>query len=117
PGYNSFCSGHNHLADGRLVVVGGAQTTNVGLPYASVYDPASNTWTRLPDMKGGRWYPTATVLGNGDLLVAAGFANGTSNVLPQIWQGTLQTWRTLTTAKQDLENYPWLFVTASGKVL
>ncbi|MCI0572791.1 MAG: hypothetical protein L0Y66_18730, partial [Myxococcaceae bacterium] len=100
-GYNAFCSGHALLADGRLLVSGGHIDTNMGLPYASIYDPAKNTWTRLPDMNAGRWYPTNTALPNGEMLVIAGTITQRrtgENQLPQVWQPTLNQWRDLTGA-------------------
>ena len=69
PGYDLFCVGHGLMADGRLFVPGGHIADGVGEIKASIYDPVSNLWTRLPDMNAGRWYPTVTTLGNGDLLV------------------------------------------------
>ena len=50
PGYNIFCTGHALLSDGRLLVSGGSIEANRGLPHASIYDPASNSWKawRLP---------------------------------------------------------------------
>src|SRR5262249_20747943 len=72
PGYNIFCVGHAFLGDGRLLVVGGHIQNGWGLPNASIYDPGADTWTRLPDMNAGRWYPTATALPNGDALVVSG---------------------------------------------
>jgi len=62
PGYNIFCSGQAFLPDGRLFVAGGHIANDVGLPHASIYNPFSDTWTRLPDMNAGRWYPTVTTL-------------------------------------------------------
>src|ERR687887_354371 len=72
PGYDTFCTGHDFLADGRLFVAGGHIDNNVGLPNASIYDPFANAWTRLPNMNAGRWYPTATLLASGDVLVTSG---------------------------------------------
>ena len=56
------------------------------------------TWTALPDMNAGRWYPTATVLANGDVLVVSGSIDNTFgiNTLPQVYQVGSGTWRDLT---------------------
>jgi hypothetical protein len=72
PGYDIFCSGHAFLANGNLFVAGGHIQTSVGLPNASMYDPFTNQWSTAPNMNAGRWYPTATTLGNGDILVVSG---------------------------------------------
>src|SRR5712691_4563239 len=65
-GYNIFCSSFSFLPDGRLFLAGGHISDNVGLNYASVYDPFANTWTRVADMNAGRWYPTSIILASGD---------------------------------------------------
>src|SRR6267143_1477827 len=99
-GYNTFCTGHSFLPDGRLLVTGGHISNNVGLSNAATYDPASDSWVRLSNMNAGRWYPTNTTLANGDLLVVSGDIDTTQgvNTLPQIWQGATGAWRDLTGA-------------------
>ena len=102
-GYDVFCAGHAYLADGRLLVAGGHIEDNVGLSYASVYNPATNTWSRSPNMSGGRWYPTVTTLPNGDALVVSGqtdFSIG-MNSLPQVYQAATNSWRSLTSARMN----------------
>jgi len=86
-GYDFFCTGHGLMVDGRLLVAGGHIADGVGEAKASIYDSASNTWTRLPDMNAGRWYPTVTMLGNGDQLVEAGTVDIATDVnkVSQIW--------------------------------
>src|SRR5213595_839961 len=79
-GANIFCSGHAFLPDGRLLVAGGHVSNWVGLPSAYIYSPFNGTWTRLPDMNNGRWYPTNTTLPNGDVLVVSGWVNTSQGV-------------------------------------
>ena len=64
-GFDIFCTGHTFLPDGRLFIAGGHIDNLVGLPEASIYNPIANSWTRLPPMNLGRWYPTVTALPNG----------------------------------------------------
>src|SRR6266513_1690244 len=99
-GANIFCSGHAFLANGQLFVAGGHIDNFIGLPNAYTYNPWYNTWTRLPDMTNGRWYPTNTTLTNGDMLVISGTIDSSNNinVEAQIWQTATATWRYLTTA-------------------
>src|SRR6266496_4830692 len=98
-GANIFCSGHAFLANGQLFVAGGHINSFVGLPNAYTFDPLNNSWTRLPDMNNGRWYPTSTTLPNGDVLTISGWINTThNNPEPQVWQSATASWRNLSTA-------------------
>ncbi|MDQ3665648.1 MAG: fibronectin type III domain-containing protein, partial [Acidobacteriota bacterium] len=117
-GYNIFCTGFSFLSDGRLLVTGGHVSDNAGLSYTSVYNPFTNTWTRLADMNAGRWYPTNTTLANGDALVVSGMVDTTvgMNLLPQVWQTATGSWRNLTNAQLQLPYYPYMFLAPNGKV-
>jgi len=121
PGYNIFCSGHSFLADGKLFVTGGHIDDYVGYIHASIYDPFANTWTQVPDMNAGRWYPTNTTLANGDVLVVSGTIHGPAsaqvyNDTPQVYQRASNSWRTLTSAVLHLQLYPFMFLAPNGKV-
>jgi Glyoxal oxidase N-terminus len=99
-GENNFCSGHSFLSNGQLFVAGGHVTNYVGIPNARTYNPFNNTWTQLPNMNNGRWYPTNTTLPNGDMLVVAGEIDPTQGMdpEPQVWQTATASWRNLSTA-------------------
>ena len=117
-GANIFCSGHAFLPDGRVLVAGGHVSNWVGLPNAYIYNPFNGTWTRLPDMNDGRWYPTNTTLPNGDVLAISGWIDTTQgvNVEPQVWQTATNSWRNLTAAHLALPFYPFMHVAPNGKV-
>src|SRR5437868_11552326 len=117
-GANIFCSSHAFLSDGRLLVAGGHVSNWVGLPSAYIYSPLNDTWTLLPDMNNGRWYPTNTSLPNGDVLVVSGWINTTAgvNMEPQVWQTAAASWRNLTSAHLALPFYPFMFVAPNGRV-
>jgi len=115
PGYNIFCAGHAFLPDGRLFVAGGHISDGNGLPRASIYDPAKDSWQKLTDMHRGRWYPTVLALTTGEILVVSGTdQHSTPNNLPQVWQG--KSWRDLTDAQPNLPYYPFLHVAPNGLV-
>ena len=118
PEANPFCSGNAFLPNGQLLIAGGHLDTWVGLRTAYTYNPLNDTWTRLPDMNNGRWYPTSTTLPNGDVLVISGWTDTTVgvNVEPQIWQSATASWRYLTTAHLALPFYPYMFVAPNGNV-
>lgn len=110
-----FCSGHALLPDGRLLVTGGHIVHDRGLPDVNVFDPASRTWTRVAPMAQGRWYPSTTVLANGDMVVVGGADTGAVMVsVPEVWNGSA--WRRLTGASLTLPYYPWIFQAPNGKV-
>ena len=71
-GRNLFCSGHVQLADGRTLIVGGHISAYDGLADTTLFNPATRTYFRGADMSVGRWYPTATQLPDGRVLVFAG---------------------------------------------
>jgi hypothetical protein len=128
---NLFCSGHTFLPDGRLLVVGGHQADGDGLDQAVLYDWRTSTWTPSAPMTGAngapvrRWYPTATALPDGTVLVMSGSfidpGRPPSVVdLLQIWDNGV--WRTidegngvaLTFGNPPL--YPRLHVISTGEV-
>lgn len=114
---NLFCSGHAFLPDGRLLVVGGHVTDGDGLDQTCFYDYRTNTWTALPVMNERRWYPTATALSDGTVLVSSGSYKDNGRVVindvPQIWDG--HQW-TPGAHFSDLPPYPCMHVAPSGQV-
>lgn len=72
------------LKDGEVLVAGGGcngsvSNCNAGsfeapLRSAELYNPATGTWTRTGSMRFGRQFFTATLLPDGDVLAAGGFA-------------------------------------------
>ncbi len=84
-----YCSGQIPLADGRVLYVAGTEYPRVlpisnpeyGLDYSRVFDPQTETFTRVAaPMKGGqaaspgmKWYPTNRLLPDGRVLIAGGY--------------------------------------------
>ena len=115
--YDIFCGGHSLLSSGEVLVTGGTITIPQGLKAASSYNPLTNTWTRLPDMNAGRFYPTNATLANGDVVVISGNKEDASrNLIPQVWQVGSRSWRDLTGASVNLRNYPAAFLAPNGKI-
>ncbi|MGH7579624.1 MAG: galactose oxidase-like domain-containing protein [Gemmatimonadales bacterium] len=112
---NLFCAGHALLPDGQVFLAGGHISDNHGLPNITLFSATTEAWTSLPAMPKGRWYPTTTVMGNGDVVILAGKDQGANEVpIPDLWSnGTL---RSLTGAPQPLPYYPRAFLTPDGRV-
>jgi Kelch motif/Galactose oxidase, central domain len=69
------------LPDGDVLVAGGCcdpTDPSRGLATAELYDPSTGTWSLTGSMNVPRAGDTATLLGNGDVLVAGGACNGTA---------------------------------------
>ena len=139
-GFNPFCSGHAWLPDGRLLVAGGHVSNYNGEHRADIYNPFTNTWANVdpnqpnvPNMgtnsttnmatTGKRWYPSATTLGNGDVLVLSGdvITQGVTNPRVQVYDHAANAWQTLTGATRAANNllpeYPRVFLAPDGRVV
>jgi len=115
--FRIYCTGHTFLPDGRLLVMGGTSPDTRGLRYATVFDPSSARWSATPSMAQGRYYPTATTLPDGGILVVSGHDTAKAVVtIPEVRSAT--GWRRLTTAPLaiDVPFYPAMFVAPNGKV-
>lgn len=139
PAFNPFCSGHAWLPDGRLLVAGGHISNYNGENRADIYNPFTNRWANadpaqanVPNMgststntatSGKRWYPSATTLPNGDVLVMSGdvTALGATNRTVQVYRHATNTWSTLTGALRPsndvLPEYPRVFATPDGRAV
>ncbi|HYZ07256.1 MAG TPA: galactose oxidase-like domain-containing protein [Pseudonocardiaceae bacterium] len=113
-----FCAGQAFLPDGRMLAAGGTAHYDPfsGLRDTLVFDPATRTWTRKPNMAGGRWYPTLLPLADGRLLAVSGFdAGDTVNERPEIYSDTPPGWSTVRSpGKWPL--YAHLFLLRDGRV-
>jgi (2Fe-2S) ferredoxin len=95
------------LGDGEVLVAGGGCNgsgygCNAGsfqspLRSAELYDPATGTWDRTGSMTFGRQFFTATLLADGDVLAAGGFAECdddmcSDNRSAELYDPTTGTW-------------------------
>ena len=113
---NVFCSGHSFLPDGSLVVAGGHVFGKKGLRHTNVYNFASGTWQGGRAMLKARWYPTATTLETGQVMLTSGTDQYSKVVLtPEVGTPGVG-WRLLTRVKLSLPLYPWMYLAPNGKV-
>ena len=116
---NIFCNGAAALGDGRLLVAGGHISGHTGLNHTNLFDPFSQTWSRGPDMSFGRWYPTATALPDGRMLVTSGetTCDGCIANTPEVYNPATNSWTKLTNASLNVPYYPHMFVLPDGRVV
>ncbi len=85
------------LADGRVLVTGGATTNGVGLSSCEIYDPATNTMVPTGAMSTPRLGHALTLLPNATVLATGGFSD---------WQNpSTQFVAALNTAQRTAEVY------------
>jgi hypothetical protein len=116
---NFFCAGHALLPDGTMLVAGGHLEDDVGTDEVTLFDSRTRTWKAgAARMNDGRWYPSVTVLENGEALILGGSIDTVRmNETPQVWtrDGRL---RDLPPVPFELpeKGYPWTFLAPNGQV-
>lgn len=114
-----FCAGHAFLPDGRLLVVGGNGPAPPGefrgLKCTYIFDPFSESWTKVEDMSQGRWYPTCVALADGRIATYSGLneTNGDINEDIEVYEPGVG-WQVV--EKAWLPLYPMLMLTTSGDI-
>src|SRR4029077_21216627 len=87
--FDMFCNGMVVLPDGRPFVISGTQQYDPfhGDPRTAAYDPASGNFVQLQSMADGRWYPTATTLRDGSVMILSGLGqDGSTNETIEIYK-------------------------------
>ena len=75
-----FCAGHVQLPNGDILILGGnkaypnaAGTVGYeGLNTSYIFDPVTLRYYKVNNLNEGHWYPSATELGNGDIISYGG---------------------------------------------
>ncbi|MGW1532505.1 galactose oxidase-like domain-containing protein [Streptomyces aureus] len=122
-----FCSGHVQLADGRVLVLSGNKAFPVagghgyeGYKESYVFDPVTETYSRTNDLNDGHWYPSATELGNGDVIAFGGLREDSSgSVTAERWSNERQQWLPLWQVNQTWSFwglYPSMILMQDGRL-
>jgi hypothetical protein len=126
-----FCVGHAFLPDGRLLVAGGTHGYEgdwrpfgitlppfAGLEHSYTFDPTTERWTRVGDLRRARWYPTLVTLGDGRVVAMAGLMKR----FPWLFRREIELyadgegWRKLEGADRWLPLYPRAHLLPSGEL-
>ncbi|GGJ08998.1 galactose oxidase-like domain-containing protein [Streptomyces brasiliensis] len=123
-----FCAGHVQLQDGRVLVMSG----NLAYPSADgshgyegfkdsyIFDPATETYSKTNDLNDGHWYPSATELGNGDVISFGGLReDSTGSVTAELWSDAQQQWLPLWQVNQTWSYwglYPSMILMQDGRL-
>jgi hypothetical protein len=116
--WDMFCNGMVIMPGGQPFVLGGTVKYDDFLGYrkTAMFNPATEKFTNTPDMSGGRWYPTGTVLGDGTVMVLSGLndTNGAVNTTVQIFKAGA--WTPAGTVFPGPPLYPREHLLPNGKV-
>lgn len=135
--HDMFCSDQKLLYNGRVLVAGGSRwdvpddtrfPEPRGVSATRVFDPASDSFRSVADMREPRWYPSLVTLTDGRVLVASGVrrAFGTfmspepafSQVrLTEIYDPSAEQWEDGGSSDWSFPLYPRLHLLPDGKVL
>jgi hypothetical protein len=116
--WDMFCNGMVVLPDGRAFINGGTVQYDPfhGELRSAVFDPSTNVFTNVQNMAHGRWYPTATTLGDGRVMTFSGLAEtgATSTTVEIYTPGT--GWSQEFGAGWTPPLYPRMHLLPNGKV-
>jgi hypothetical protein len=120
-GEELFCAPHTQLPDGKVFTVTG--TVGVADNTTHIFDNQSNQWSLHQSMNTGRYYPSSTLLANGNILVTGGSYPIDADT-PEIFESG--TWRSLSSAKipfalpkgfiDNTSYFPWTQLAPNGKI-
>ena len=101
---------------------GGLSTGQIGIVDTNIFDPSTNTWTRVANMHLPRWYPTLTELSDGRYVAISGESTDSSHWAdtPEVYDPTTNTWTLLSnisTSQVHEEEYPFSYLIPNGNVL
>ena len=120
-GVDSFCSAALLLPESGNVLMSGGDNrpnggVNRGIQDAPIFNTQTNTLSRAADMNISRWYPTSTVLANGEILLFGGRdIQGRGVTTPEIYSPDTNQWRSLLGISSG-GLYPRLWVAPNGLV-
>lgn len=102
------------LANGKVLVAGGATTGNIPTPTAEIYDPATGTFTLTGSMATARRLGAAVLLPSGNVLVVGGTDSGPTAELFNPADGTF---RNVSSPMSGWRVWPLATLLDNGKVL
>ena len=125
-------SGEVQLPDGKVLIFGGTKAYPAadgshgyeGLSSSYVFNPVTDTYQRVNDLIGGHWAPSATELGNGDVIALGGLdANGVGTSVAEYFKYNAATgggsWLPLTSINENFDFwglYPAMILTRNGEL-
>jgi len=117
--WDMFCNGMVLLDDGRPFIASGTIQYDpfFGQLQAATFDPQANTFSNVPNMAHGRWYPTLVTLGDGRVMIFSGLnETGGTNTAVEFYSVDTGSWSSPISASWTPDLYPRLHLLPNGKV-
>ena len=104
-----FCAGHVQLPNGDVLILGGTAAYPAadgshgyeGLNTSYIFNPTTMAYEQVNNLNDGHWYPSATELGNGDVLSLGGLrADSTGSVTAEYFSYAQMQWLPLSQVNQ-----------------
>ncbi|MEU1671572.1 galactose oxidase early set domain-containing protein [Streptomyces roseifaciens] len=123
-----FCAGHVQLSDGRVLIMSGNKAYPAadgshgyeGFKDSYLFDPSSESYVKTNDMNDGHWYPSATILGNGDVISFGGLReDSTGSVTAEKFSQAQQKWLPMNEVNQTWSYwglYPSMILMQDGRL-
>ncbi|KAJ8111269.1 hypothetical protein OPT61_g6097 [Boeremia exigua] len=122
--HDMFCPGISALEDGRILIQGGSDAQR-----NSFYNPASNTFTRAPDLLMARGYQTSVTLSDNRIFTIGGAYSGPRQGKDgEVYSPVSNSWQALpgakvapmlTTDREGIwreDNHAWLFAWKNASI-
>ena len=104
-----FCAGHIQLPNGDVLILGGNAAYPAadgshgyeGLKTSYIFDPTTMAYEQVNNLNDGHWYPSATELGNGDVISLGGLrGDSTGSVTAEYFSYSQMKWLPLSQVNQ-----------------
>ncbi|HEX7784968.1 MAG TPA: galactose oxidase-like domain-containing protein, partial [Methylomirabilota bacterium] len=122
--HRMYCAGFDQVGESGDVLFAGS-VSGADLKKATIYHPATDTWTAQPDMVASRFYPTLLTVSRRDLLAIDGV--GEFHNIPERFRIRFGDWESLFGAEYgaaqpppndfELPNYPRFHVLSTGELI
>ncbi len=91
-----------------------------GLNTSYIFNPATNSYQKVNNLNDGHWYPSATELGNGDVISFGGLkADSSGSVTAEYFSNAQQQWLPLNQVHQTWSYwglYPAMILMQDGRL-
>jgi hypothetical protein len=105
------------LPNGRVLAVGGRDSSGTYVSTAELYDPVTGTWTATGSMQTARGLHSATLLADGRVLIVGGQDNATSHRTADVYNPATGQFTRLTAQLQFNRSYHAAIRLTNGTVV